>query len=163
MNLYAILGFVAIIGLGWWRYEYVVADRDAEKLRADNATADYINAKDKLDTERQNAVDANKRAQDRQTEKEAIQNELAEKIKCIDAGTCGVRVRWREAICAGEPVRGANTSTSGSNDLQTQDQRDFGRWVASIEASVEQDAKVIEGLQMELAVRSDPDACKVKK
>ena len=162
-RLYFALGFLVVIGLGWWRYDYVVSDRDAQKLRADNATADLINARDKLATERKNAADADLRAKQRLSEKEKLQHEYDEKIKCIDAGNCGVRVRWRQAICAGESVRSTDTGTSGSDDLQTENQRDFGRWVASLEASVERDAKVIEGLQAELEIKSRPDACVAKK
>lgn len=161
-RLYLALGLLAVIGLAWWRYDYIVKDRDAEKSRADQAVENYTTAKAKLDTERQNAADADLRAQKRLTEKEAIENELREKTKCIDAGTCGVRVRWKSAICAGNSVRSADASASGSDDIQTTERGDFERWVADLTASVQRDAKVIDGLQAELEVKSRVYACVVK-
>lgn len=153
---------VVIVGLCVWRYNYVLNDRDAEKLRADNATVDYVNAKSKLLTEQQNAANAESRAKNRLTEQEAIAYELREKNKCIDAGTCGVRVRWRQAICSGGSLHSAQSSPSGSDDIQVTERGDFERWVSSLAASVKRDAKVIEGLQAELEIKSDPGFCKSK-
>lgn len=162
-RLYLALGLLAVIGLGWWRYDYIVKDRDAEKARADQAVENYTTAKAKLDTERQNAADAEQRLKQRIADKEAIENELREKNKCIDAGTCGVRVRWKSAICAGNSVRSADAGANGSDEIQTTERGDFERWVADLTASVQRDAKVIEGLQTELEVKSRVDACVVKK
>lgn len=161
-RLYLALGLLAALGLAWWRYDYVTTQWQAEKTRADQATEDYTTAKAKLDTERQNAAAADLRAKQRLTEKEAIENELREKNKCIDAGTCGVIVRWKSAICAGESVRSSDTSASGFNDVQIQDQRDFARWLANLEHSIELDERAIEGFKKELEVRAKADYCKIK-
>lgn len=162
-RLYLALGLVAALGLAWWRYDYVVSDRDAEKLRADQAVENYTTTKAKLDTERQNAADAEQRLKQRIADKEAIENELREKNKCIDAGTCGVRVRWRDAICAGNTVRSSEPGASGSDEETITYDRDFARWNATLEASIEDNIKQIEGLQAELAVKSKPDACVIRQ
>jgi hypothetical protein len=162
-RLYVALGLLVTVGLAWWRYDYVTTQWQAEKARADQAIEDYTTAKAKLDTERQNAADAELRAQKRIADKEAIENELRKKTKCIDAGTCGYRLRWREAICAGNTVHSADSGPSGFDEIQTTERGDFERWVADLTASVKRDAKVIEGLQTELEVKSRVDACVVKQ
>lgn len=161
-KLIGALVLVLILGLAAWRYNYVAGRWDAEKLRADTAEATVLLRDKVLATERQNATDAAKRARDRQTEKEELQRDYDQKVKCIAAGTCGVVVRWKNAICTHGSVRNPDASASGPNDVQAQDQRDFGRWVADLEHAIDLDAKAIEGLQRELAIRAEPNYCRVK-
>lgn len=162
-RLYLAFVLLVVIGLAWWRYDYVTTQLQAEKARADQAVENYTTAKAKLDTERQNAADADLRAKQRTADKEAIENELREKNKCIASGTCGVKLRYRDAICAGNSMRSSESSINGSDDIQTTERGDFERWVADLTASVKRDAKVIEGLQAELDVKSRVDACVVRK
>lgn len=161
-QLYLALGLVAAIGLAWWRYDYVVTDRDAEKLRADNAVATIALRDKSLETERKNAADAANRATERQTEKEVLQREYDEKLKCISDGNCVVRMRWGSASCPTASVRSPNTGPSGSDDIQAQDQRNLSEWVANVEHAADLDALTIEGLKKELEVRTAKDACVAK-
>jgi hypothetical protein len=161
-KLYAALGLLVIIGLGWWRYEYIVADRDAQKLRADNAVALVGTRDTELKAERKNASDAEGRALARYNEKEELQRDYDEKIKCINDRNCVVRMRWGSASCPTPSVHSTKSSTSRSDDLQVQDQRDFALWLADLERSIELDAGTIEGFKKELAIKSAPDYCKAK-
>lgn len=161
-RLYLALGLLVIIAAGWWRYDYIVKDRDAEKSRADNAESQLLTRDKELKAERKNASDAEARALIRFNEKEELQREYDEKVKCINAGDCGVRVRWQRAICATASVHSAEPSAIGSDELQEQEQRDFGRWVASLEKSIETDTEIIEGFKQELEIKSRPDYCKAK-
>ena len=161
-RLYFIGALIVVIGLGLWRYNYIVADRDAEKLRADNVTATLATRDKEIVAERKNLADANDREKQRSSEKEALQHDYDEKLKCINDGNCVVRMRWGSALCPTTSVHSAEPSTGGSNDLQVQDQRDFARWLAALEHSIELDERAIEGFKKELEVKSAADYCKVK-
>lgn len=162
-KLYAALGLLVVLGLAWMRYDHVVEDRDAQKRRADSALATVETQAKTITIERKNAADADLRAQDRQREKKVLQDEYDEKVKCIAAGNCGVVVRWKNAICAQSTSISSTGSTSGGFDAGTvSDQKDFARWLATLEASIDSNTSQIIGLQKEIRIRSDPEYCRIK-
>lgn len=159
-RIYFALGLLVVMGLCWLRYDHVVEDRDAEKLRADNAVAQVKAMGKELVAERENAANAESRASKRQTEKEELKREYDQKVKCIDDGTCGVVVRWKRAICAEPSLHSADSGSIGLDEGTVAEQKDFGRWLASLEASIDDNYRQIKGLQNELAIKSAPDYCR---
>lgn len=164
IRLYLAIGFIASIGLAWWRYDYIVSDRDAQKQRADSVTVDLANVNAKLATERQNAADADLRAKQRQSEKEVLQREYDQKLKCINDGNCVVKLRWGSSLCPkARQVHSTESISSGFNEKPSADERDFARWVADLENAIDDNHQQIIGLQNELEIRSKPDYCKAMK
>lgn len=164
MKLYlGIIGVVVLLlTVVWLGYKHVDGQREHEKIRADIAESQLLARTDEVNQERKNAKDAESRALSRFNEKEVLQREYDEKVKCIDAGNCGVVVRYKSAICSPASVHSSEPGASGSDELQISEQKNFGRWLSSLQQSISNDEKVIEGLKDELELKSSPEYCRVK-
>ncbi len=110
--------------------------------------------------ERKNAAEANAREKETVIEKKVIEDAYNDRLKCIANKSCGVSIRWKEAICAS--VSGADSSESGSDDRTRSDLADLSRWDADVERSINKNHQLIKDLQREYAIKSDPNYCKSK-
>lgn len=158
-KLYAALGLLAVLGLGYARYVYVVNDRDALKTQNTQLVSDLqnqtaINAKKEIDI-----AAANGREQKQIAANEAIKNEIKDYRACVDAGECGVQFRFKAC-----PVTGSDpfASQPPASEAASTDRRDFESWYFDLLGAVRDNAQQIKGLQEDLAIRSDPNYCKFK-
>lgn len=157
-KLYVYGAILAIIGLGWARYNYVVNDRDELKLQnthlvSANQNLSAINAKKEKDIGA-----ATDREQKQILANEAIKNEVNDYRACVDAGKCGVR--WKLQAC---PVSsGAIAVQPNTNEAPGANRGDFESWYFDLLTAIRENHQQIIGLQEDVRVRSHPDYCKIK-
>jgi len=85
-KLYAALGLIAVIGLAWWRYDFVVKDRDHQEARATKAESDL---KSRIDNEKKDIQVLE------------VYHDAEEKIVYVDKIVTKEVIRYRDA----NPVR----------------------------------------------------------
>jgi hypothetical protein len=140
-------------------YAYIESER-VDSLKADNKvlTGKVEASEAARKKEQQDTIDANNRAKQNQIEKQVIEDEAQKNRDCISAGTCGVRVVFKSAICAG--VHNPTTSGSDTNGTASQELRDFAEWDNNLEAAIKDNLLQIKKLQEDVAIRSNPNYCK---
>lgn len=156
-RLYATLALFAFVSLAWWQYSSAITDR--EKYRAE--LAEYkaeLEVANKLIAEKELLlVEANQRATRYLADKREVENEAKANRDCIANNTCGVSVRYKEAICAS--LSNSVTTKPGTNDSTGTGVGDFARWYVSLEEAIKKNNLKIIALQEDLAIRADPNAC----
>jgi hypothetical protein len=156
--LYAVaLALLLCLGL----YAYIESER-ADSLKADNKVLmSKVEASEAArKKEQQDAIDANNRAKQTQIEKQVISDEAQKNRDCIANGTCGVRVVFKSAICAG--VHETTVGGSSVDGAASQELRDFAQWYVDLEAAIKDNLLQIKKLQEDVAIRSNPNYCQAK-
>ncbi len=156
-RLYATLGIFVFIGLAWWQYSSAITERDKYKSESAKyqvelkAKTDLVIAKEKLLSE------ANARAIKNLADKKVIEDEAKANNECIAAGTCGVVVRYKQAICASMP--NSTDTGPGANDTSGTNSADFARWYVTLEEALKKNELKIAKLQQDILIRSNPNYC----
>lgn len=151
LKLYLALAIILAAAAGYWRYDYVVKDRDA-------ARAELSNTKGVLDKERQNAQEAANRSLAFRIEESNREEELNKLRTCVAAGKCGIRMRYQ--ACPAMPA----TNPGGPEIIGTtaEPEREFQQWYFNNIALIDKYELRVKALQEELIARSKKDYCKAK-
>ena len=146
---------VVIVGLLWWRYDYVTTQN--VKLKADLSAANELvkQSADLIAKERQNAAEVALRAQKFYEDKQHDQTELDSLRKCVADKSCGVRVV--KGACP--IVSGANSNAGGAEAADAADRRQFEQDYFSLIESIKETKRRYDWMQQELIARSAPDYC----
>jgi len=152
IKLIAFAVLIAAIAAAYWRYDYVVKDRDAKAL-------ELSQTKGVLEKERQTAQEAANRALAFRIEEANREKELNDLRDCVAAGKCGIRVHHK--ACPAVP----NTSAGRSETIGTvaEPDREFEQNYFSHRALINKYELREKALRVELAARSRPDYCQPKK
>lgn len=156
-KLYATLGIFVMIGLAWWQYSSAITERDKYKAESIQYKAELKVSKDLVEAKELLLVEANQRAAKYLVDKQGIENEAKANRDCIASNTCGVVVRYKQAICSS--MSSASSSGSGVNDTTGTSAEDFARWYVSLEEAIKKNDLKIVALQKDLQVRSNPKYC----
>lgn len=151
---------VVVVGLLWWRYDYVTSQN--ERLKADLSAAkeELEQSQAIIAKERQNAAEVALRAQ-KLYEKEAKDNEELEKLRaCYADKSCWPRVRIK-ASCPAVP--GSASNAGASEEVTAELGEDAGRTALRLRAEIKETARLIEALQAELIARSSPGYCQIEQ
>lgn len=160
IRAYIAAGVIAVLGLMYWRYDYVTTQNT--KLKADLSTANSQLEQSQaiIAKERQNAAEMALRAQ-KFYEQEARDNEELEKLRACHADkSCWPRVRVKVACPS---VSGAASSTGTPEEIAAELGEDSGRTALQLRAEIKETMRLVDALQKELIARSAPDYCKIKK
>lgn len=158
-RIYIAIGALIVIGLGAWRYDYLVTSNSDLKRDLSSANASLEQSESLLIKERQNAAEVALRAQ-KFYEQEARDNEELEKLRACHADkSCWPRVRIKTSCPS---VSGATASTGTSEEITAELGEDAGRTALRLRAEIKETRRLIEGLQAELIARSHPDYCRAK-
>lgn len=145
------LMIVAVI-CAYFRYEYVVKDRDAKAL-------ELSQTKGALDTERQNAQEAANRSLAFRIEESNREKEHQKLVDCVAAGTCGIRVHHK--ACPAVPKAAAGgPETDGA---AAEPDREFEQNYLNHRELINKYELREKALRVELAARSRPDYCQPRK
>jgi len=148
---------VVIVGLLWWRYDYITMQNEQLQSDLSKANEQLEQSQAIIEKERQNAAEVALRAQ-KFYEQEAKDNEELEKLRACHADkSCWPRVRIKASCPA---VSGANTSTGTSEEVTAELGEDAGRTALRLRAEIKETMRLVDGLQQELIARSAPDYCK---
>jgi len=156
-KLYATLGIFIFIGLAWWQYSSAITDRDMYKAESIKYQAELKVSEDLVKAKELLLTDANKRATKYLEDKKVIENEAKANNECIAAGTCGVIVRYKQAICSNLPS--SVGSRPGVNDTSGTNSADFARWYVTLEEALKKNELKIVKLQADVKIRSNPKYC----
>jgi len=158
IRIYVAAAVLAVALLGWWRYDYVVSERDGLKSDLAASRADLENRDNIIRKERADAVSANFRAEAYATEKRTIENEAKSMRDCINNQSCGVRVQWKFKVCPSLP--NASSGESRTDGAAEPDTRNLEEWSVGVEESIKLNLLQIEKLQEDIKIRSHPNYCK---
>ena len=86
IKVYAAAVLIALIGAAYWRYDYVVKDRDQLKINYEMATA-------AADQYREKAESTAKNVSEYQTKLDELLNENAAKLTAVNVGTRILRIK----------------------------------------------------------------------
>lgn len=155
-KLYLYAGLIAIAGLVYWRYDYVMSEN---KRLADALANEQLAHKQTvavLSKERQNAADAALLAQQFYQDVEKDNAELEKLRACVANNTCGVRIA--KGACPKLPSAGTNAGGTEEADAADRKQleQDYFRLIESIKLTKSR----YEWMQRDLIARSDPGYCK---
>ncbi len=114
-RLYVALGVAAMIGFAWWRYDHIVTVNESQRVALESSALTIKGLNQQIDDAEKRAAAANDRLIDHIDRLEKSENETKRLRDCVDAGTCGLRIKTvyvRVPQAQGE---------SGTGDLQTVD------------------------------------------
>lgn len=160
-KLYATLGIFIFISLAWWQYSSALTERDKYKAESKQYKAEALAQENLVKDKEKLIADANARAAQYLIEKKAIENEAKANNECIAAGTCGVVVRWKQAICSS--VSSTTSTGPGVNDTSGTNSADFARWYVTLEEALKKNEVKIAKLQQDVLIRSNPKYCEPKQ
>lgn len=158
INVIKYLAPVVIVGLLWWRYDYVTTENERLKsdLSAANASLEQLQAI--IAKERQNAAEAALRAQKFYEDKQNDQKELDDLRNCVANKSCGVRV-----VRGACPAMPSSTAAAGGTEAaDAADRRQFEQDYFNLLASIKETKRRYDWMQQELIARSAPDYCRAK-
>ena len=150
---------VVLIGLLWWRYDYITTQN--ERLQSDLSAANeqLEQSQSIIIKERQNAAEVALRAQ-KFYEQEAKDNEELEKLRaCYADKSCWPRVRIKTS-CPSVP--GSTTNAGTSEEVTAELGEDAGRNILRLRAEIKETMRLVHGLQAELIARSSQNYCNLR-
>ena len=156
LNVIKYLAPVVVVGLLWWRYDYVTTENDRLKSDLSAATADLEQSQAIIDKERQNTAEVALRAQ-KFYEQEAKDNEELENLRdCYADKSCWPRVRVK-ASCPAVP--GSASSAGASEEVAAELGEDAGRTALRLRSEIKETVRLVEALQLEIKARSATNYC----
>lgn len=156
LNVIKYLAPVVIVGLLWWRYDYLTTEN--ERLKSDLSTANDSLEQSQaiIAKERQNSAEVALRAQ-KFYEQEARGNEELEKLRACHADkSCWPRVRVKVAC---PNVSGSASNAGTSEEVAAELGEDAGQTALQLRAEIKETVRLVEALQLELKARSAPNYC----
>jgi hypothetical protein len=138
---------------------YIVFDKNRDQAaKISGLESDIKTAleKEKVYITRQD--DSNQREIEYQKKIGEIQSENDRLNSCINAGTCGVRIKTQYI-----KVPTAGTGTGTPDEGAARHCEISGEWYRGLLKIVRENATQLEALQVELIRRSKPDYCEIKK
>jgi len=150
VNLYIkLMPWILLAALGYFSYTQIKANALL------SSEIESINSV--ITTERGNAQDAANRQLARIIDEGNRDDELQKLRACVDAGTCGVRVRWKSC-----PVPSTAASGSGTSTPTTEPDRELASWYFSHRELINDYETTLKACQSELRARSDKKYCQPK-
>ena len=156
LTLIKYLAPVVILGLCWWRYDYVTDENDTLKADLSAANSQLEQSQAIITKERQNAAEVALRAQKFYEDKQHDQAELDNLRKCVADKSCGVRVV--KGACP--IVSGSNSNSGGAEAAYAADRKQFEQDYFNLLASIKETKRLYGWMQQELIARAKPDYCK---
>ncbi len=160
-RLYATLGIFVFIGLAWWQYSSAITDRDMYKKQSEDKTVQIDNVLAVLEKKELDLKEANQRTKVHLDEKLKIESEAEANRKCIADRTCGFELRWQKQICANS-MPSTSSSRPPVNDTSQTSGQTFEEWYIEVETAAALNEALIENLQKDVLIRSDPKSCEPK-
>ena len=162
-RLHIILGVAAVVSIAYWRYDYVVTDRDKAKASLATAQASLVDARLLVETERIRANEAAARASDYYASKVKSNEELERLRTCIADKSCVPRVRVVQSCPTSGvvPEAGANAGTPETSTAELD--ADAQRIVLRLYDQARELTDLYLSAQAEVEARSKPDYCERKK
>lgn len=155
LNVIKYLAPAVVVGLLWWRYDYVTTENERLKSDLSATTADLEQSQAIIDKERQNAAEVALRAQKFYEDKQHDQTELDSLRACVADKSCGVRVV--RGACPAVP--GANSNAGGAEADDAADRRQFEQDYFRLVESIKETKRRYGWMQKELIARSAPNYC----
>ena len=155
-KLYMYAALAAILGLIYWRYDYVLTQNERLSVGLASERAAHQQSVALLERERQNAAEAALRAQQFYQDVEKDNAELEKLRACVANNTCGVRIA--KGACPKLPSPGANAG--GTEAADAADRRQLEQYYFRLIESIRLTKSRYEWMQRELIARSDPGYCK---
>ncbi len=150
---------VVLVGLLWWRYDYIATQNERLKIDLSAANAQIEQSQATIIKERQNAAEVALRAQ-KFYEQEAKDNEELEKWRaCYADKSCWPRVRVKTS-CPSVP--NSSTNAGASEESTAELGEDAGRNILRLRAEIKQTMRLVDGLQAELIARSSQNYCNLR-
>lgn len=159
IKAYLAAGVIAILGLMYWRYDYVTTQNAKLKSDLSAASAQLEQSQAIINKERQNAAEVALRAQKFYEDKQHDQTELDNLRKCVADKSCGVRVV--KGACPTMPR--PNSTAGGAETTDAADRRQFEQDYISLVESIKETKSRYNWMQQELITRSHPDYCSPSK
>lgn len=157
-RIYIAIGVLIVIGLGAWRYDYLVTSNSDLKRDLSAANANLEQSNSLLIKERQNAAKSALSAKKAYEEKQNDQIELDRLRKCVADKSCGVRV-----VRGACPAMPSSTATAGGIEATyAADRGKFEQDYFSLLESIKETKRRYDWMQAELIARSHPDYCNAK-
>lgn len=150
---------VVIVGLLWWRYDYIATQNEQLQRDLSKANEQLEQSQSIIIKERQNAAEVALRAQ-KFYEQEAKDNEELEKLRaCYADKSCWPRVRVKTS-CPSVP---SAASSAGAPEESTAELgEDAGRNILRLRSEIKETMRLVHGLQAELISRSSQNYCKLR-
>lgn len=155
-KLYLYAALALIVGLVYWRYDYVISKNEQLSVDLANEKQLHHTAVALLEKERQNATEAALRAQQFYSDVEKDNAELERLRACVANNTCGVRIA--KGACPKLPSTSADAG--GTEAANAADRAKFEQDYFSLLESIKITKSRYEWLQRELIARSDTGYCR---
>lgn len=155
-KLYLYAGLIAVAGLVYWRYDYVMSENRRLADALANEQLAHKQTVAVLSKERQNATEAALRAQQFYQDVEKDNAELEKLRACVANNTCGVRIA--KGACPKLPHSSANAG--GAETTDATDRREFEENYFRLLEEIKLTKSRYEWMQRELITRSDPKYCR---
>lgn len=156
-KLYLYAGLIAVAGLIYWRYDYVMSENEQLEIDLANEKLAHQQSVAVLTKERQNATEAALRAQQFYQDVEKDNAELEKLRACYADKSCWPRVRIK-ASCPAVP--GTSSNAGASEEVTAELGADAGQDLFLLREQIKEITTGYLGLQRELIARSDPGYCK---
>lgn len=111
-KLYLAGGIAVVVALGYWRYDYVVSDRDALKTQLAASQQELTKANETIEADRLERIALNKDRSQYLSQLESAKNETKRLQSCIDDKSCVATIRVR--VPASCPAAGEGSATGAS-------------------------------------------------
>lgn len=157
LYLYACIGAIVIVGLLWWRYDYVMSENKRLGDDLANEKLAHQQAVAVLAKERQNATEEALLAQQFYQDVEKDNAELEKLRSCYADKSCWPRVRIK-ASCPTVPNSSPNAGTP--EEITAELGADAGQNLFLLRSQIKEITTGYLGCQRELIARSDPRYCR---
>lgn len=154
-KLYLYAGLIAVAGLVYWRYDYVMSKNEQLEIDLANEKLSHQQSVALLEKERQNATEAALRAQQFYQDVEKDNAELEKLRDCVANNTCGVRIA--KGACPKLP--NSNANAGGAEAADAADRRELEENYFRLLEEIKLTKSRYEWMQRELIARSDPKYC----
>ena len=150
---------VVLIGLLWWRYDYITTQNERLQSDLSKANEQLEQSQAIIAKERQNAAEVALRAQ-KFYEQEAKDNDELQKLRaCYADKSCWPRVRIKTSC----PSMSGSTPNAGAFEESTAELgEDAGRNILRLRAEIKETMRLVDGLQAELIARSSQNYCTLR-
>lgn len=160
IKAYLAAGVIAILGLMYWRYDYVTTQNTKLKADLTAATDQLAQSQAIITKERQNAAEVDLRAQ-KFYEQEAKDDDELQKLRaCYADMSCWPRVRIKPNCPS---VSGSTPNAGTPEDVTAELGENAGRTLLLLREQIKETNRLVAGLQSELVARSAPDYCTPSK
>jgi hypothetical protein len=150
---------VVLIGLLWWRYDYITTQNERLQSDLSKANEQLEQSQAIIAKERQHAAELALRAQ-KFSDQEAKDNDELQKLRtCYADKSCWPRVRIKTSC---HSVSGSTPNAGTSEEITAELGEDAGRNILQLRAEIKETLRLVHGLQAELIARSSQNYCNLR-